>query len=79
MHRSKKMKRSLVMLSIGVSVALTGCSTPKADPTASAPAPSTAAAQTAQPTAAPLAPVELSVLFPDWASERYADRRRCPE
>ncbi|WNR42725.1 ABC transporter substrate-binding protein [Paenibacillus roseipurpureus] len=64
MNTSKKMKRSLVMLSIGISVALTGCSTPKAEPTASEPAASTGAAQTAQPTAAPLAPVELSYYFP---------------
>ncbi|NOU63933.1 DUF3502 domain-containing protein [Paenibacillus sp. LMG 31461] len=66
MNKSMEMKRSLVMLSIGFSVALAGCSTTKTEPTPSAtPAPSTAAAQSAQPTVAPLAPVELTYYFPN--------------
>ncbi|KRF42975.1 ABC transporter substrate-binding protein [Paenibacillus sp. Soil787] len=65
MNKSKEMKRSLVLLSIGISVALAGCSSQKTEPTASTLAPSTAAAQTAQPIATPLAPAELTYYFPN--------------
>jgi putative aldouronate transport system substrate-binding protein len=65
MNKSKEIKRPLVLLSIGISVALAGCSSQRTEPTTSTPAPSTAAAQTAQLTETSLAPAELIYYFPN--------------
>ncbi|MGO4497653.1 ABC transporter substrate-binding protein [Paenibacillus sp. 2RAB27] len=65
MNKSKKMERLFVLLSIGIFVALTGCSTQESELTSSPPAPSTAETQTAQLTTNQLAPVELTYYFPN--------------